>query len=301
MPTIIFCEDPLNRHQPDDIYQAEATAAQDTGFDYALIDLEALVHEHHPTKATRRVPQTTEETIALYRGWMLKPGDYARLYDVLLQKGIRLINNPVAYQHCHYFPESYDIIKHKTPRSVWLPIDESFEVSSIMPLLKPFGNNSIIVKDYVKSQKHYWYEACFIPNASDLEAVHKTVTRFLELQGSDLNEGLIFREYVELEPLTAHSKSDLPLTKEFRVFVFNGTPLAVTEYWEEGDYQGNTPPLAAFAKEMHAIRSTFYTMDIAKHQNGEWLIIELGDGQVAGLPERIDPHMFYHKLAEMVL
>ena len=301
MPIIIFCEDPLNREQPDDIYQAETDAARAAGFNYALINLEALVHEHNATKAIRRVPPTTEEATALYRGWMLKPSDYTHLYDALLQKGIRLINNPVAYKHCHYFPESYDIIKHKTPCSVWLSVDEGFEASSITPLLTPFGNKPIIVKDYVKSQKHYWYEACYIPNASDLEAVHKTVTRFLELQDNDLNEGLVFREYVELEPLTTHSKSDLPLTKEFRVFVFNGTPLVVTEYWEEGDYQGNIPPLGAFAKEMHAIQSPFYTMDIAKQQNGEWLIIELGDGQVAGLPERIDPHVFYHKLAELVL
>jgi hypothetical protein len=37
-------------------------------------------------------------------------------------------------------------------------------------------------------------------------------------------------------------------------------------------------------------------MDIAKTKNGEWIIIELGDGQVAGLPDKVDKLQFY-KLA----
>jgi len=34
-------------------------------------------------------------------------------------------------------------------------------------------------------------------------------------------------------------------------------------------------------------------MDVAKTKNGEWIIIELGDGQVAGLPDKADRLQFY--------
>jgi hypothetical protein len=34
-------------------------------------------------------------------------------------------------------------------------------------------------------------------------------------------------------------------------------------------------------------------MDIAKTKDGEWIIIELGDGQVSGLPDKVDRLQFY--------
>jgi hypothetical protein len=39
-------------------------------------------------------------------------------------------------------------------------------------------------------------------------------------------------------------------------------------------------------------------MDVAKRRGGDWLVIELGDGQVAGMPERADVEAFYRGLAE---
>ena len=44
------------------------------------------------------------------------------------------------------------------------------------------------------------------------------------------------------------------------------------------------------------IRSRFFTMDVAQRTDGEWMIVELGDGQVAGLPERADQGKFYQAL-----
>ena len=88
-----------------------------------------------------------------------------------------------------------------------------------MRCIQVFGNSPVVVKDYVKSQKHYWSEAFFIPSANSRESVERVVNRFIELQGEDLNEVLVFREFVEFEPLTVYSKSGMPLTKEF-AFLF---------------------------------------------------------------------------------
>ncbi len=295
---IIFCEDTLRSGQVDEVYQREADAASALNLHYTIVNFEALVNDNDPIQAVRQV--ATENTLALgiYRGWMLSPYQYAKLYTALDEKGIRLINDPSAYQHCHYLPDSYSIIEPYTPKSVWLPVSGNVQMDEIMNLLNPLGSRPVIVKDYVKSQKHYWHEACFIPSAEDKKAVEGVVQRFLELQSDTLNEGLVFREFIEFEPLTTHSKSKMPLSKEFRVFVLDGEPLYLAEYWEEGDYQELLPQLEAFREVMRKVKSRFYTMDIAKQKNGGWLIVELGDAQVSGLPDRADVHTFYKMLNE---
>jgi len=160
------------------------------------------------------------------------------------------------------------------------------------------GARPIVIKDFVKSRKHEWDSACYIPSTADDEAVERVVRRFLELQGDDLNEGLVFREFVALEPLAIHAKSGMPLTKEWRVFFLNGMPILTAEYWETGDYGNSTPPLAPYVELAQHVRSRFFTMDIARQTNGDWTVIELGDGQVAGLPERADVVAFYRALQQ---
>jgi len=166
-----------------------------------------------------------------------------------------------------------------------------------MELLAPFGDVPVIVKDYVKSQKHSWKEACFIPSARDAEVVGRVAGRFIELQGDGLAGGLVFRRFLELEPLTTHSKSGMPLTKEFRVFFLDGQPLLSVEYWEEGEYSDERPPSDLFLDVAARVKSRFFTMDVARTVGGRWIIMELGDGQVAGLPNRLDPNGFYEALA----
>jgi hypothetical protein len=59
------------------------------------------------------------------------------------------------------------------------------------------------------------------------------VTSFIDFQGEDLTGGLVFREFVELEPLTAHSKSGMPLSREYRTVFLDGEPLLTADYWDE--------------------------------------------------------------------
>jgi hypothetical protein len=126
------------------------------------------------------------------------------------------------------------------------------------------------------------------------------VNRFLELQEGKVNEGLVFREFVEFEPLVVHSKSGMPLTKEFRLIFVDGRLICSLNYWEEGDYAGATPPEGLFAEVAQRVRSRFFTMDVAQRKDGEWMIVELGDGQVAGLPENADVEQFYQRLRKAV-
>ncbi len=295
---IIFCCDPGSPRAVDEAYQREANAATEVGIEYHLFDYEALVNDGDAARAVRRVPEQSECIPAAYRGWMLRPPQYRLVYDALFAKGIRLINDPAAYQHCHYLPESYSVIGGQTPKSVWMKTTGEVSMDGIMELLRPFGSKPVIVKDFVKSRKHEWEEACFIPSASDRAAVERVVRRFIELQDEDLSEGLVFREFVQLQPLTQHSKSGMPLSVEYRLLFLDGRPTYSAQYWEEGEYGELQPPVHQFQEVAARVRSRFYTMDVARKTDDEWLIVELGDGQAAGLPDNADLRQFYASLKD---
>lgn len=296
---ILFCSDPLDPSQPDRAYEDEVRAAQVAGFEYELFNIEKLV-EGDSVSAVRRIKINDNPEPAIYRGWMLRPAVYEQLYNALRERGITLINSPAAYRHCHYLPESYSVIAQRTPATVWLPLPECLESERVAQTLTVFGDKPLIVKDYVKSRKHEWEQACYIPSASDTQAVERVVKRFLELQGEEINEGLVFREFVPLQEIGTHSKSGMPLTKEFRFFFFDAQLLHSSEYWMEGDYSHTKPPVEIFQEIAAKVQSRFFTMDVAQLVNGGWVIVELGDGQVAGLPNQIDAGQFYWALRKHI-
>jgi hypothetical protein len=294
---VLYCSDPWDRRRPDSQYVGEAAAADRLGIPWAAVDHDAI-EKGDTDRGLRHFPGQQHPVTGVYRGWMLAVEQYAGFYRALEDRGVRLVNDPAAYRHCHHLPESYPAIEGHTPRTVWLPGRGEFDPDAVMDLLRPFGDAPIIVKDYVKSQKHAWAEACFIPSATDREAVGRVVRRFLELQGPDLAGGLVFREFIEFEPVGRHPRSGMPLTLEYRLFFLDGRPLLVTPYWEGADYEGAGPPVERFTALAAGVRSRFFTMDVARKRDGDWLVVELGDGQVAGLPDDADVGAFYRGLAE---
>lgn len=294
---IIYCDSVFDNKVIEPDYAEEKKSAVNAGFDYSLISYEELTDGNIAT-ALRFVKEAEKKECGIYRGWMLNPKQYKNLYDGLLKKNIELINSPDKYKHCHYLPDSYEKIESRTPKSNWT---SNLDESSIAKLTKEFGQSPIIVKDFVKSEKHYWEDACFIPNASDSRKVKSVVAKFLELRGDSLNEGIVFRQFEELEFLTEHSKSGMPLTKEFRIFFGNKKVVKVFNYWDDGDYGETKPELDSFIELAQNVNSNFFTMDIAKKKNGGWIIMELGDGQVAGLPDNADRSEFYNNLKENIL
>lgn len=92
----------------------------------------------------------------------------------------------------------------------------------------------------------------------------------------------------------------MPLSLEYRLFYFKNELLYAAEYWEEGEYQIEKPDFMPFNVLAKAVESNFFTMDIAKKENGDWIVMELGDGQVSGLPARVNINDFYQKLKERI-
>jgi hypothetical protein len=296
---IIFCNHFLSQNEIDPDFSAEYTAAKKAGFSTLLINFEAL-QAGNIFAALRKIPFFETQEKAIYRGWMLTDAQYEAFYQGLLAKNIALIHDTKMYLHTHYFPNTYPIIKEYTPKSVYFELENehaSFEEQ--LNILAIFGDKPLIIKDFVKSEKHDWHTACFIPSANDKENVQKITRNFLSLRDKFLNKGLVYREFVKLAPLKQHSKSDMPLTQEYRLFYWENALLCYAEYWEEGTYNVELPDLSVFHALAKQIESRFFTMDIAKLETGEWIIMELGDGQVSGLPERLEVNIFYQNLAKL--
>lgn len=100
----------------------------------------------------------------------------------------------------------------------------------------------------------------------------------------------------------------IPVTNEYRVFVLNDRLLCSGYYWapyvsdleDLGVRLPSRMPQQAYdlvAKVIRTLRgrTPFYVVDVAETTSGEWLVVELNDGQMAGLAE-IDPETFYDEL-----
>jgi hypothetical protein len=306
MPTLIymdilFCDNPLDSRTVDPDFSDEFAAAEKIGLATHLFSFEDLTRGMNAVSALRRITRAESLKTIIYRGWMLKPSQYSLLYELLLEKNYSLINSATEYQNCHYLPDSYKFIKEYTPKTVWLTFEnQQIDYNRILDSIAAFGDSPLIVKDFVKSQKHYWDTACFIPSATDRVRAGAVIRKFVDLQGPDLNEGLVFREFVLLNDLATHSKSGMPLKQEYRLFFLNRRLLGCFDYWEEGQYiLEEQPPLDLFASIAQHVQSNFFSLDVAKTQKGDWIIIELGDGQVAGLPDKADRLQFYDLIKQI--
>ncbi|MBB5867737.1 hypothetical protein F4553_001116 [Allocatelliglobosispora scoriae] len=180
MLTVVFCADPLRPARVDPHFARQAAAVGELGGTVALIDHDALVSGDTPA-AVRRVPRDAGPV--WYRGWMVTADDYAELDTALAARGTHLVTGADRYRAAHELPGWYDVFAEVTPESTWLPRPPGHALSTaeVEKLVEPLGAGPGIVKDYVKSRKHEWAEACYLPDLADLDAVARVIGRMVEL------------------------------------------------------------------------------------------------------------------------
>lgn len=125
-------------------------------------------------------------------------------------------------------------------------------------------NTSFILKGS-KADKSCW-KKMFAENkraAIDLMISMNADSRF---EGQDI----VAREYVPLERLSWDGQS-CPISTEYRIFILDGKVLS----------------------------TGFYTLDVARTADGSWIVIEISDGQRAGLSNN-DSVVLYSKMAEVL-
>lgn len=278
----LFCNHPLYSKRVDMDYEAEY---QEAGLNHAcaLFSYEDLENG--------KLSSFGEDIsgLTIYRGWMMKPEMYRTFYNLLEEKGIFLINTPEEYEKYHTLPGWYNEFADMTVKSIW---EEEGDVNSIIEMSTQLEGN-YIVKDYVKSRKHEWYDACYIPNIADKINASKVISTFVERQGDALVGGIVLRKFEKLKQIGFHEKSGMPISEEYRVFVYAGKVHIIDNYWNnESKVDFSEEELVWLEGIAAKVRSNFVTVDLARKEDDTLIIMELGDGQVSGLQE-IDEKEFY--------
>jgi hypothetical protein len=82
-------------------------------------------------------------------------------------------------RQAHELPGWYRELAEVTPQSAWTEGDHQ---ADLMLACAELGPGPAVLRDYVKSMKHYGDEAAFIPDIADTAAAWKIASRFRELR-----------------------------------------------------------------------------------------------------------------------
>lgn len=275
---ILFPSSFLNSLKVDDDLQNEYDAALATKlfgatlFDYDkwFNDSKLIIHS---------APDT--ERLAIYRGWMMKPDQYEKFYNLLLERNIRLVTGPEQYRLMHIFPNVYKYIKEDTAKMEVFPLHGQIDVELLKKSFDKF-----IVKDYVKSVKGTEFPRYFDKSISQ-EEFDGWMEVFYKYRGELLTGGICIKEFLNLKRYGG-------MTNEYRVFYINHKIATICRNSGQGNYTPE-PPNELIEKYRNLI-SPYYTVDYAELEDGTWKIVEAGDGGVSGLSDNQDYEQYFRTL-----
>lgn len=317
MTDIILPASELNRRKPHEMYREEFDVASKYA-NVHLLDVNDIVR----ARTDRHVFDTMVPTLqwdkkacypVFYHGWMMDWNTYHDFNQFCKGRGHLLTNNLDNYVCGHHFDAWYDKLEGLTPKSTilkvpakqWKPQPELRPMIDAVLAFQKENKCAVIIKDSVKSLKHDWNEACFIPADANPFHVAKVVSTFLTIKTNydDFQGHFVVRKFENLKQIGTHPKSGMPISQEYRAFVLNGKVISQDPYWE-GDYDAETPPeslINEIAKRMYNDGSTLFgsnlfTIDTAQLADGSWTCIEVGDGQVSSIPPKADKDKFFRNL-----
>lgn len=275
MTTLLVPCDPLTPTRPDEHFAPEADAAKRAGWNVVLVDHDAILHGG----GTLFRRQTFEPGAAIYRGWMIPTNHYAGLWLAMSERGVRMETAVLDYERAHELPRWYWSFCNLTPNSVWT---EGGQIERFTHLCQTFGIGSVVLRDYVKSEKHYWDEACFIESVADVDSAARVASRFRELRGDAFTGGYVLRRYESF------------VGPEARLWCRHGEVRLITAHPDSPDVV--TTPLRDFVvaveRALADANLDFVSVDVTERADGQWRVVEVGDGQVSDRPSSCDPYDF---------
>lgn len=288
--TVLYCRDPLDGRRVDAHFAAEARQVRAAGGAALLIDHDALL-AGDPERAVARVPDGVGAV--WYRGWMIPAGGYAALDAALRRRGGELAVTPAAYRRAHELPGWYGVFAGLTPVSDWVATapGRTPDMRQLSALAAGLPPGAAVVKDYVKSRKHEWAEACYVPDVTDPAALHRVVARFVELQDEFLAGGVVLRAFERFVAPRATAA-------EVRVWWRDGEPRLVTAHPDSPVAEVPVPDLEPFRAAVGALGCPFVTTDLALRADEVWRVVEVGDGQVSDLHREADLAAFVGLLTD---
>jgi len=240
---ILYPSNPLNDKEADEPYQEEFLEAKKAGLACSLFDFDALSFNEFRPK-----PRIEQDEKVLYRGWMLNIELYERLCCFISKKGGVPITNPETYEKCHHLPGWYDKCSKFTPETHIFEYGEG-----MIEEINKLGWESYFVKDFVKS------------NSNEVGSIAKNgeeayeIAKLIEKYRGNIEGGVAIRRVENFIPET-----------EQRYFVVNEVPYSPTD---------DMPKIVEEISNI--IDAPFYTIDTIRREDGEYRLVEVGDGQVS--------------------
>lgn len=275
---ILFPSSFFNISRVDEDLQNEYEAVLATGlFEVSLFGYDKWFSEDK--LVVKDAPN--EEHLAVYRGWMMKPEQYERFYEFLLEKNIRLVTKPEDYRLMHIFPNVYEYVKNDTAKMELYPLHEQINVERLKQSF-----NRFMVKDYVKSVKGTEFPRYFDKNITQ-EDFDRWMEVFYKYRCDLLTGGICIKEFLDLKLYDEK-------TNEYRVFYINHEVATVCRNSGQGNYTPEPPK--ELIEKYNNLSSPYYTIDYAELEDGTWRIIEAGDGEVSGLSEGQNYEQYFRTL-----
>lgn len=289
---ILFPSHPLHRRQPDPEFAVEWQAATAAGFGCELYDVERLCEGNAPAALAQCAKATEPDEPILHRGWMLRCWAYGSLHRELIGLGYQPVVSPQEYAEAHFLPNAYPLLAGHTPETRWLTGND---VRAAWDVYDGLSDGDVIVKDFVKSAKHRWHDACFITAHTPYARFKDILLTFLYVRGEAFEKGFVFRR---AHPLVNHGVHTCgrPKHDEVRLFFWDGELLAASEAIAGEGPLGEIDRWTELARKFS---NRFLTLDVARQTDGSWIVIETGDGGVSALPEQIRAEVLYGKLKQL--
>jgi hypothetical protein len=153
-----------------------------------------------------------------------------------------------------------------------------------------------VVKGRTNSRKHQWNTHMFAASKADAFRISS------ELMNDPLlgEQGIIYRKYIPLETFEV-GINGLPFTNEWRFFFLGDKLLTCGYYWSQAELADTyvvSPDAIQFANHIAKqvkLYANFFVLDVAKTESGEWILVEINDGQMSGLC-MCEPRQLYNGL-----
>jgi hypothetical protein len=240
---LIYPADTFSPKGADEVYADEFAEVQLAGFAVSIFNFEDF-----QSGTFRPRPAIRSGEAVLYRGWMMAPADYARLYTAIVASGGIPITDVAAYTLCHHLPRWYPLVSEFTAETRTFA-----ETDDIAAALSAVDWDGCFLKDYVKSLSTDGGSL-----VRDLSTIPSVIAKMQKYRGQ-IEGGLCARRIEDYDTSTEH-----------RYFVWRGIAHSDT---------GTVPPVVT--EVARRVSSPFFSVDVACRGDGVLRVIELGDGQVS--------------------
>lgn len=195
--------------------------------------------------------------------------------------GSSLINSFEMHNYIANFDYYQDICDF-TPKT-YFALNEIYNKSG------PF-----ILKGATNSKKDLWNSQMYASNYAEAQSIYFKLLEDKMIQ----SQNIIFRQYIPLEILE-YGINGLPFANEWRFFFYKKQLLSYGYYWSIAEKKGliddNGITFAQKIADIISDKINFFVIDIAKTQQGDWIVIEANDGCMSGLSDN-NPEQMYLNL-----